>query len=187
MNLLALLLGRRLANRESGARKIGALEGVPAMGLDALASVAYGPEAALMLLMPFGAAAPAMLGWLLLPIIVLLGLLCLSYWQTIQVYRERGGAYVVAREYLGAPAGMVAAETTLLAAVSGVRSRITVSANGIPNWRSTTQGRSDQDEKHLFPMKSWNSGLIAPTACLPKPDQGPGGPPTGLAPRPAGR
>ena len=114
MNLLALLLGRRLANRESGARKIGALEGVPAMGLDALASVAYGPEAALMLLMPFGAAAPAMLGWLLLPIIVLLGLLCLSYWQTIQVYRERGGAYVVARENLGAPAGMVAAAALLI-------------------------------------------------------------------------
>jgi amino acid transporter len=114
MKLLALLLGRRLANRESGARKIGAIEGVPAMGLDALASVAYGPEAALMLLMPFGATAPAMLGWLLLPIIVLLGLLCLSYWQTIQVYRERGGAYVVARENLGAPAGMVAAAALMI-------------------------------------------------------------------------
>lgn len=109
MDVLALLLGRRLANRESGARKIGALEGVPAMGLDALASIAYGPEAALVLLMPLGAAAPALAGWLLLPIIVLLGLLCLSYWQTIDAYRERGGAYVVARENLGTPAGLIAA------------------------------------------------------------------------------
>jgi len=114
VNPLALLLGRRLANRESQARKIGALEGVPAMGLDALASVAYGPEAALMLLMPLGAAAPTVLGWLLLPIIILLGLLCLSYWQTIQAYRARGGAYVVARENLGVPAGLVAAAALLI-------------------------------------------------------------------------
>lgn len=44
MDVLALLLGRRLANRESEARRIGALEGVPATGLDALASIAYGPR-----------------------------------------------------------------------------------------------------------------------------------------------
>ena len=114
MDLPELLLGRRLANRESGARKIGALEGVPSMGLDALASIAYGPEAALVLLMPLGAAAPATMGWLLLPIIVLLGLLCLSYWQTIDAYRERGGAYVVARENLGVPAGLVAATALMI-------------------------------------------------------------------------
>ncbi|MGN6790737.1 MAG: APC family permease [Rhodanobacteraceae bacterium] len=114
MDLVALLLGRRLANRESGARKIGALEGVPAMGLDALASIAYGPEAALVLLMPLGAAAPATMGWLLLPIIALLGLLCLSYWQTIEAYRDRGGAYVVARENLGIPAGLVAATALMI-------------------------------------------------------------------------
>jgi hypothetical protein len=42
-----LVLGRRLANREYNERKIGAFEGVPAMGLDGLGSSAYGPEAAL--------------------------------------------------------------------------------------------------------------------------------------------
>ena len=47
MRLLDLLLGRPLANRESRERKIGALEGLPAMGLDGLGSSAYGPEAAL--------------------------------------------------------------------------------------------------------------------------------------------
>lgn len=114
MKLLALVFGRRLANRESGARKIGALEGVPAMGLDALASIAYGPEAALVLLMPLGMAAPALAGWLMVPIVILLGLLCLSYWQTIDAYRERGGAYLVARENLGVPAGLVAATALLI-------------------------------------------------------------------------
>jgi hypothetical protein len=47
MDLWGILIGRRLANREGKARKITALEGVPAMGLDGLGSSAYGPEAAL--------------------------------------------------------------------------------------------------------------------------------------------
>jgi hypothetical protein len=38
MSLLKLILGRRLANEESVERKIGAFEGVPAMGLDGLGS-----------------------------------------------------------------------------------------------------------------------------------------------------
>ena len=47
MKLLDLLIGRKLANREGESEKITAVEGVPAMGLDGLASSAYGPEAAL--------------------------------------------------------------------------------------------------------------------------------------------
>ncbi len=38
MSIATLLLGTRLANRDSGSRKIGAFEGVPAMGLDGLGS-----------------------------------------------------------------------------------------------------------------------------------------------------
>ena len=57
VSFLELVLGRRLANRESKARKIGAFEGLPAMGLDGLGSSAYGPEAALTILMPLGARA----------------------------------------------------------------------------------------------------------------------------------
>jgi hypothetical protein len=48
------LLGRRLANRESSGKKITEVEGIPAMGLDALSSAAYGPEAALTILLPLG-------------------------------------------------------------------------------------------------------------------------------------
>jgi hypothetical protein len=43
VNVRRLVLGRRLANREFNERKIGAFEGVPAMGLDGLGSSAYGP------------------------------------------------------------------------------------------------------------------------------------------------
>jgi hypothetical protein len=51
-------MGRRLANRERNKRKIGAIEGVPAMDLDGLGSSAYGPEAALAILAPAGALGP---------------------------------------------------------------------------------------------------------------------------------
>ena len=56
MDLFGILIGRRLANPEGKARKITALEGFPAMGLDGLRSAAYGPEAALTILIPLGAA-----------------------------------------------------------------------------------------------------------------------------------
>ena len=54
MSIATLLLGTRLANRDSGSRKIGAFEGVPAMGLDGLGSASYGPEAMLTVLVVAG-------------------------------------------------------------------------------------------------------------------------------------
>src|SRR3982751_3265685 len=114
MDVISFLLGRRLANRESRERKIGSFEGVPTMGLDALGSSAYGPEAALTILMPLGAASLGWIGWVMAPIIALLGVLFLSYRQTIKAYPHSGGAYIVARENLGANASLVAAAALLV-------------------------------------------------------------------------
>jgi hypothetical protein len=61
-NVSRLVLGRRLANREASEQKIGAFEGVAAMGLDGLGSSAYGPEAALTILIPLGGASLAYIG-----------------------------------------------------------------------------------------------------------------------------
>jgi hypothetical protein len=47
MRLLDFLVGRELANSEAEQDKMTTLEGLPAIGLDGLASSAYGPEAAL--------------------------------------------------------------------------------------------------------------------------------------------
>jgi hypothetical protein len=55
MDFSRILIGRRLANQEGQVRNITAIEGVPAMGLDELGSSAYGPEAALTVLIPLGA------------------------------------------------------------------------------------------------------------------------------------
>ncbi|HUC67029.1 MAG TPA: APC family permease [Stellaceae bacterium] len=114
MNLTRLLLGRPLANRESGRRKIGVLEGVPAMGLDALASAAYGPEAALAILIPLGAAGLVALRGITAAILLLLALLYVSYRQTIRAYPNGGGGYTVARENLGAGASLVAAAALMI-------------------------------------------------------------------------
>ncbi len=56
MSLTTFFLGRALANQEAEGRKIGVLEGLPAMGLDGLGSAAYGPEAMLTVLLAVGAA-----------------------------------------------------------------------------------------------------------------------------------
>lgn len=114
MDLLRLLLGHRLANRDAAKRRIGALEGVPAMGLDALGSLAYGPEAALAILSPVGIAALVPAAWIMLPIILLLVLLYASYWQTIRAYPGNSGAYAVARRNLGTHAGVLAATALMI-------------------------------------------------------------------------
>ena len=109
-----LLLGRPLANREGKTSQIGVLEGVPALGLDGLSSTAYGPEAALTILTAAGAAGLAALGPIMLAILVLLGILFISYWQTIEAYPKSGGAYTVAQANLGVNASLLAAAALMI-------------------------------------------------------------------------
>jgi amino acid transporter len=114
LSFLRVLLGRTLANREHSERKIGAFEGVPAMGLDGLGSSSYGPEAALTVLLPLGAAGLAHIGAVMLPILGLLCVLYISYRQTIRAYPSNGGAYTVAKENLGANASLLAAAALMI-------------------------------------------------------------------------
>ena len=114
MRFWDVLLGRRLANQEAEGRKIGAFEGVPAMGLDGLGSAAYGPEAMLTVLAVAGRGGPRRIGPITWVILVLLAVLFLSYWQTIAAYPSNGGSYTVARENLGANAGLLAAAALMI-------------------------------------------------------------------------
>jgi len=114
MHLSDLLIGRRLANQEGKARKITALEGLPAMGLDGLGSSAYGPEAALTILIPLGAEGLRLVRPIMAAILVLLGVLYLSYRQTIEAYPSNGGSFTVAKENLGTNAGLLAASALMI-------------------------------------------------------------------------
>lgn len=114
MRFAQIILGRRLANREDFERKIGAFEGVPAMGLDGLGSAAYGPEAALTILVPLGAAGLTWITPIMASIVLLLSFLFLSYRQTLAAYPNNGGAYVVSRENLGRNASLLAAAALMI-------------------------------------------------------------------------
>src|SRR5713226_1105294 len=114
MSLLDKILGRPLRSSEAAKEELGALTGVPVLGLDALSSVAYGPEAALAILVPLGAVGLRYLPVLTIAILALLAMLYVSYRQTIAAYPNGGGAYVVAKENLGNRAGLLAAAALLL-------------------------------------------------------------------------
>jgi amino acid transporter len=109
-----LIFGRPLATQEQEETKIGPLAGIPAMGLDALTSSAYGPEAALTILLPLGAAGLACIVPITLVILALLAILYFSYRQTIRAYPVNGGSYTVARENLGAWPGLLAAAALMI-------------------------------------------------------------------------
>src|SRR6516165_2322901 len=114
MGLANLLFGRSLATDEEGEQRVGVLAGIPMLGLDALGSAAYGPEAALTLLIPLGAAGLAYIGPISALIIVLLLVVYFSYRQTIMAYPHGGGSYTVAKENLGVTAGLLAAAALML-------------------------------------------------------------------------
>ena len=112
--IVDVLFGRPLASYEDQKERIGAAEGIPIFGLDALGSAAYGPEAALTLLIPLGAAGVHYIVPISLSIIVLLAIVCFSYLQTIPAYPSGGGSYTVASENLGREAGLLAAAALMI-------------------------------------------------------------------------
>ncbi len=111
---MSLILGRPLNSSEQEQSKIGVAEGFPALGLDGLSSSAYGPEAALTLLLPLGAAGIHFILPVTGAILFLLGLLYFSYRQTIKAYPVNGGSYTVAKENLGVQAGLLAGAALML-------------------------------------------------------------------------
>lgn len=113
-SLLNILFGRPLSSEEDEAERIGPAAGVPVFGLDALSSAAYGPEAALTILIPLGLAGVAYIVPISLIIIVLLSIVYFSYRQTIAAYPTGGGSYTVASQNLGARAGLVAGAALMI-------------------------------------------------------------------------
>jgi amino acid transporter len=114
MSLGRLLFGRALASHEEGEQRVGPWTGIPMLGLDALSSAAYGPEAAMTLLIPLGLAGVHYIWPISLIIIGLLSIVYASYRQTIAAYPAGGGSYTVARENLGIFPGLLAAAALLL-------------------------------------------------------------------------
>src|SRR5580658_4881658 len=108
------LLGKPLASDAAEENKVSVWGGIPILGLDALSSAAYGPEAALTLLLPLGVLGLVHIGPIIFFILLLLGILYFSYRQTIHAYPNGGGSYIVATANLGERAGLFAAAALML-------------------------------------------------------------------------
>jgi amino acid transporter len=135
--ILNLLFGRPLATSEERAEHIGPIAGIPIFGLDALSSAAYGPEAALTLLIPLGAMGIAHIVPISVAIVVLLAIVYASYRQTIEAYPKGGGSYTVATENLGPSAGLLAAAALMidyiLTAAVGISAGVGALISAVPS------------------------------------------------------
>ncbi len=114
MDMWHILIGRPLKTTEVQGEEIGSSEGLAALSLDALTSVAYGPEAIAIVLVGIGVAGIRYLLPESLAITGLLALLVTSYSQVIDAYPKGGGAYAVSRENLGVGASHLAAAALLV-------------------------------------------------------------------------
>src|SRR6266853_3067251 len=137
MDIVNLIFGKPLKSSEERAEQIGATEGIPIFGLDALSSAAYGPEAALSLLIPLGLLGVQYIVPISAAIITLLVIVYFSYRQTIEAYPTGGGSYTVARFNLGAPASLLAAAALLadyiLTAAVGISAGVGALVSAVPS------------------------------------------------------
>ena len=99
---------------EDEKHRLTAVQGLAALSLDALSSVAYGPEAILVVLVTAGAAALRYSLPITGAIVLLLAALVVSYRQVIEAFPSGGGAYAVSKAHLGTKASLVAAASLIV-------------------------------------------------------------------------
>ena len=144
MNVFDLLFGKPLATSEERGEQVGPSAGIPIFGLDALSSAAYGPEAALTLLIPLGLMGVHLIVPITTAIITLLVIVYFSYRQTIEAYPQGGGSYTVATENLGKGPGLLAAAALMidyiLTAAVGISAGVGALISAVPSLQKHTLG-----------------------------------------------
>jgi amino acid transporter len=142
MNIIDVLVGKPLKTSDERAEQIGPVAGIPIFGLDALSSAAYGPEAALSLLIPLGLLGLQYIVPISVAIITLLVIVYFSYRQTIAAYPSGSGSYTVARFNLGAFPGLLAAAALLtdyiLTAAVGISAGVGALVSAAPSLQPHT-------------------------------------------------
>ncbi len=131
-----------LAPEES--HRLTALEGLAALSLDALSSVAYGPQAIIIVLATAGVAALHYTLPVTIAIVLLLTVLVISYRQVIEAFPTGGGAYAVAKAHLGVRPSLIAAGSLVVDYI--LNAAVGVSA-GVEALTSAFQG--------LYPDRVW--------------------------------
>lgn len=109
-----ILIGSPLPSEMMAEKRLNKIRALAAFSPDALSSVAYANQEIFLGLVVAGAAGLSFQFPIALAITLLLGIVALSYAQTIRGYPTGGGSYVVARENLGTYPGLVAGGALLL-------------------------------------------------------------------------
>jgi amino acid transporter len=119
---------KRFGKHADPGHELSVLGGLSALSLDALSSVAYGPEAAIVVLVAAGTGAVSWTLPLMLVITAILLILIFSYTQVIAAHPEGGGAYAVAKAYLGRWPALLAAASLVVDYVLTVAVSLAVGA-----------------------------------------------------------
>jgi amino acid transporter len=109
-----LLVGKPIPSSLAHHERLSRVTGLAVLSSDALSSVAYATDFILATLVVAGVAAFTYAIPISLVIATLLAIVAFSYRQTIHAYPTGGGAYIVAKENIGATAGLVAAASLLV-------------------------------------------------------------------------
>ena len=104
----------RTGKHSEKGHELGVVKGLSALSLDALSSVAYGPEAMILVLVVAGAGAVHDVVPLTAVITAMLVLLVVSYTQVIAAHPEGGGSYSVAKANLGRWPSLLAAASVVV-------------------------------------------------------------------------
>jgi amino acid transporter len=136
------LLGRPLRSSAQQHERLSKTAAIGAFGLDALSSVAYGPDEILYVLLLAGSAGVAFDIPIAAAIALLLAVVAFSYRQTIHAYPNGGGSFTVASRNLGRTAGLVAAGalmvdylTTVAVSVTAGVAALVAFAPGLDRYR----------------------------------------------------
>ncbi len=126
-----LLIGPPLPTSAAEGERLSKAMAMGAFGLDALSSVAYGPDEILYVLILAGAVGTRLNMPIALAIAALLAIVAVSYRQTIFAYPRGGGSYTVARENLGIYAGLIAAAALMVDYLTTVAVSVTAGIEAI--------------------------------------------------------
>jgi amino acid transporter len=137
--LKRLLIGQTLPTSAHAEERLTKAEALAVLSSDALSSVAYATQESLLVLVVAGTSA-SVLGWSLpiaLLIVVLLGIVVLSYRQTIKAYPRGGGSYIVSKDNLGLIPALLAGSSLMIDYVLTVA--VSISA-GVDNLTAAIPG-----------------------------------------------
>jgi amino acid transporter len=137
-----MVLGRPISSQQAQHQLLSKRLALPVFSSDALSSVAYATEEAMLVLALAGAAAFRLVTPVSLAVASLLAVVVVSYRQTIRAYPQGGGAFSVATDNFGIRSGAVAASSlmvdyvlTVAVSVSAGVAAITSAAPALIDWR----------------------------------------------------